>query len=85
MAVPKGGRGIRASYETTHVRIPLPIKEIVEKISNHYKETEEIPSIALLDHEQALDIARRILKYKKSARISLEKLLKSIYKQDIKF
>lgn len=84
MAVNKGGRGLRASYETTHVRVPLPIKEIIEKIANQYRDTEEVPNLDFLNSDEMIELARKILRHKKSARISLEKLLNSIYKQDIK-
>lgn len=84
MAVHKGGRGLRASYETTHVRVPLPIKEIIEKIANQYRDTEEVPNLDFLNSGEIIELARKILRHKKSARISLEKFLKSIYKQDIK-
>lgn len=33
----KLGRGQKAPYETTHYRIPKPIKPIVEQISEDYK------------------------------------------------
>ena len=35
---PRGGRGIKAPYEQTHVRTPLPIKEQVESLVNAYRE-----------------------------------------------
>ena len=35
--VTKGGRGKKAPYETTHCRIPLPLKPIVEQLANAYK------------------------------------------------
>jgi hypothetical protein len=31
-----GGRGKKAPYESTHVRIPLPIKDRVEELKNLY-------------------------------------------------
>lgn len=34
----KGGRGKKASYKTTHARIPENIKLIVDSLSNSYKE-----------------------------------------------
>ena len=34
----KGGRGKKAPYETTHVRIPSNIKSIVDELSSSYKE-----------------------------------------------
>jgi len=36
MEKPKGGRGKRAPYETTHVRIPEPIKDRVERLKEMY-------------------------------------------------
>lgn len=79
----KGGRGRKAPYETTHVRIPVPIKEVVEKLSIDYKEgnfTEPVDAISL---EKALEEAKRILKAKKSARVSMQNLLTSIYNVDV--
>lgn len=35
--VSKGGRGKIAPYETTHCRIPKPIKPLVERLTNAYK------------------------------------------------
>jgi hypothetical protein len=35
--VTKGGRGKKAPYESTHCRIPLPLKPIVEQLANAYK------------------------------------------------
>jgi hypothetical protein len=33
----KGGRGKKAPYETTHYRIPEPIKPVVEAIADRYR------------------------------------------------
>lgn len=41
--VEKGGRGKRAPYETTHYRIPAPIKPLVEKIALAYKRVAGLP------------------------------------------
>ena len=35
--VTKGGRGKKAPYESTHCRIPLPLKPLVEQLANAYK------------------------------------------------
>ena len=35
---PKGGRGKRAPYETTHVRIPLALKPAVERAIAEFRE-----------------------------------------------
>lgn len=83
MIVWRGGRGAKAPYETTHVRIPVDIKDQVEKLSNDYKlgvigETKNTLSL-----EEATEAARLILKQKKSARVSLENLLTRIYGESI--
>lgn len=38
MPIPVGGRGIKAPYETTHLRVPVPLKEQFEVVINDYKE-----------------------------------------------
>lgn len=40
-----GGRGNQAPYETTHVRIPVPIKELVQAASKYYRETLFLPTL----------------------------------------
>lgn len=84
MSVWKGGRGVKAPYESTHVRVPEPIKEKVQAIVQAYKDGilgEDESGIMSL--EDALESARKILKQKKSARISLENLLSVIYGKDV--
>jgi len=43
-----GGRGNQAPYETTHVRIPVPIKELVQAASKYYRETLFLPTLNLV-------------------------------------
>jgi hypothetical protein len=47
MTVWRGGRGVKAPYETTHVRIPVDLKKRVEELSKAYKdgllEANELP------------------------------------------
>jgi len=43
-----GGRGNQAPYETTHVRIPFPIKELVQAASKYYRETLFLPTLNLV-------------------------------------
>ena len=83
MAVWKGGRGAKAPYETTHVRIPTPIKERVEELSEAFKQGKLHDSSQPMQLDEAVTAAREILKQKKSARISMENLLTSIYGEDI--
>lgn len=37
MDKPKGGRGKKAPYETTHIRIPIPLKSKIEKLIQEYR------------------------------------------------
>ncbi len=84
MAKPVGGRGKRATYETTHVRVPVPIKAEVEKvISRFFEEEEQTTDKAVNNLDEAIVTARNILAQKKSARVSLQKLLTAIYGQDV--
>lgn len=96
---PRGGRGLKAPYEQSHVRTPLPIKDQIESLVNAYREAVltagetpieqvEIPfeihwkhekKQSLPSHDEAIEVAREILKRKKSARESLSKLLTAIY------
>ena len=43
MNKPKGGRGKRAPYETTVVRVPDPVLEQVEAICDAYRNGEVLP------------------------------------------
>lgn len=80
-----GGRGKKAPYETTHIRVPIPIKSRVEAMIEEFRSgentVEENPSVSL---EDALSIAQDILKQKKSARVSMERLIAVLYKTEIK-
>jgi phage tail tape-measure protein len=84
MTVWRGGRGVKAPYESTHVRIPLPIKDKVEALSQAYKDgnLDDLES-KTVDLDNAIELARGILKQKKSARVSLENFLKVIYGEDV--
>jgi hypothetical protein len=88
-----GGRGKKAPYETTHIRVPIPLKEVVQFLIDNYRWTQYVPDIDELKQVEvkeepcyddvAIDIARQILKSKKSAKVSLEKLLSAIYSKEI--
>jgi len=41
----RGGRGNQAPYTTTHVRIPEPIKQLVQEAAQYYRETCCIPTL----------------------------------------
>lgn len=88
--IPKGGRGHKAIYETTHMRIPTPLKDLFTRISNDYKVNGITPENELaifapvkLHKHEAVELARQILKSKKGAKVSLEKLLTGLYGTDV--
>jgi hypothetical protein len=84
MNKPKGGRGYKAPYETVVMRVPKPLEEQIEKQVEDYrkqviegvesKEPENLPSL-----DSAVLKAKEILKQKKGARDSVEKLLQVLY------
>lgn len=94
MNKPLGGRGIKAPYESTHMRVPLPLKEQFEAIIEDYR-TSVMQDINLLTGysihdnnpltglEDAKNEARKLIRAKKSASQSLSKLLSAIYKVEV--
>jgi hypothetical protein len=80
MAVWKGGAGVKAPYETTHVRIPVPIKEKVAALSQAYKDGVLNEPLQL---SEAIQLAKHILAQKKSASKSIKSLLTGIYGCDV--
>lgn len=91
MKKPKGGRGHRAPYDSTHVRVPVPVKPKVDRLIEDFrrlvldgeKPEREIyncpDSMTLTSLGEAIAIAHDILKQKKSAKVSIEKLLTALY------
>jgi predicted RNase H-like nuclease (RuvC/YqgF family) len=134
MVKPVGGRGNKAPYESTHVRVPVPIKSQVQALIDEFREHQtleprkpltsldddgdeeeddrsdpsdletiksqaemiqryvlEIQSLkrevdklnSLTSLEEAKELARSILKAKKSSSQSIAKLLTGIYQVDV--
>jgi tRNA splicing endonuclease len=83
MDKPKGGRGKKSPYDTTHVRVPVPIKPVIEKIIEQFHRGEDGPDRQILSLSESLEIAEQILKQKKSARLSMQKLLTAIYQTEV--
>lgn len=94
MVRPKGGRGIKAPYETSVIRVPTPTITVIDVIVDEYIETVASGSTSgqevlekyskllnnnSLTQDEAIEEAKKVLKLKKSARVSLEKLLQIIY------
>jgi len=94
MVKPAGGRGKKAPYETITLRVPIPLREEIEKQVDAYREfvvnginPEPVkPEGGILSspsREEVINQAKEILKQKKSAKQSLEKLLQVLYGGDI--
>lgn len=89
-----GGRGHKAPYETTHLRVPVPLKGDVEKLIEAYRaqvlggEDIRLPykntsSGCNLDLEAAKGLAQKLLRAKASKIETMAKLLSAIYGEDI--
>jgi hypothetical protein len=76
MTVWKGGRGVKAPYKTTHVRIPVDIKPQVEELSRAFRDGQ---LNTMLSRDDAIEKARQLLKAKKGAKFCMEILLTAIY------
>jgi hypothetical protein len=93
MVKPIGGRGYKAPYETTHVRVPVDIKAEVEALIDEYRNklltpsTYDLPTPSenkpLTSLEQSIERAQEILARKQSARKFMALLLSSIYGIDV--
>lgn len=90
MNTPKGGRGKKAPYQTTTIRVPVPLQSEFEARINEYCEfvvsgtqppvkLDEALNLTKVSYSEAVAYAEDILKQKKSARKSIEKLLQVLY------
>ena len=90
---PKGGRGIKAPYQTTVLRVPVPLIDKFEKHIDEFRElalqgitndNEPRQAVNKFDNQpltqlEAIEQAQKIIKQRKSAKLSLNKLLQVIY------
>lgn len=85
MTKPIGGRGQKAPYITTHMRIPEPMKPEVQRLLDHFhgKDVDHSEN-SLTSLAEAIALAQGVLLQKKSARVSMEKLLTALYHREIK-
>jgi len=75
MSSPVGGRGHKAPYLTTHVRVPEPVKPEVERLISDYKAGNL--GVYVSRHDLT-SICKDIMRQKKSARQSLNNLLTAL-------
>jgi nitrate/nitrite-specific signal transduction histidine kinase len=93
MVKPKGGRGKVAPYKSTHVRVPEPIKEQIQRLIDEWHEkqgsTQDDENLLtginnlLTDYDTVVEMAREIVKKKKSAKVSLQLLIKELFGRDV--
>jgi hypothetical protein len=87
MTKPMGGRGKKAPYETTHMRVPLPLKNQIEQLIEDYRlsilDGIDRPSSELIPIDEALVIAQKLLRSKTAKNETIAKLLTSIYKTEV--
>ena len=85
MTKPLGGRGVKAPYTTTHMRVPLPLRAEFETRIESYREylltSNECDTIekSLTGLSEAIEEAKLIVRSKKSARQAMARLLTAIY------
>lgn len=84
---PVGGRGKKAPYKTITIRIPEEVEEIVEILSDKYREKvlrsyvskDKILGFTIKTKQEAIEIKDLILKSRKSAKYSLERFIDELY------
>lgn len=86
MNKPSGGRGRKAPYETIVVRVPTPILPQVEVLIDNYRNSILSGNDVVnkqLEKSDVIEAAKKILKSKQSAKLSILKLLQVLYGDDI--
>ena len=94
MTKPVGGRGYKAPYTTTHVRVPTDIKPEVERLIEQYRNktlgVTEDNLLTISDNnlvptlDEGVELALGILNGRQSARKSMAALLSAIYGVQVK-
>lgn len=66
MAKPTGGRGHKAPYETTHIRIPVPLKRQIVHLIEEYRTglTGDEPLEDETESRQVLEVVNRFISEK---------------------
>lgn len=91
MSKPLGGRGVKAPYTSTHMRVPLPLKPEFEARIESYRENlltgknSDTIEKSLTSLPEAVEAAKSLVKSKKSARKSMARLLTAIYGTPVSF
>jgi hypothetical protein len=87
MPKPIGGRGKKAPYQTTHLRIPIPIKPQIESMIEAYRlsvidgiDSQESEVMPMGD---AIELSKKLLRSKTAKVDTMIKLLTAIYQTEI--
>ena len=87
MPKPVGGRGKKAPYQTTHLRVPVPLKPALEALIEAYRgessDTVEILTDVPIALDEAKLIAAKLLRSKGAKVEVIAKLLTAIYKTEV--
>lgn len=94
MTKPVGGRGQKAPYTTSIIRVPDPLVPTVEKLIEDYREmifngtissdqNSDRLGIVKLSKDDVIKQSKRVLSAKKSAKVSILKLLQLLYGDEI--
>lgn len=79
LSKPKGGRGHVVPYQTTHVRIPVPLKGLVTQLTCQYWDSGNIPSldkpVNKLSRDEILEKLEPIRKTKKIGKDTINQIL----------
>jgi len=85
------GRGNKAPYETATMRVPKALHPLVDKLCHEYRAKVRIEAneVALELYssktlQEAIEECKKIVKQKKGAKVSLEKLLQILYETEVK-
>lgn len=81
---PKGGRGKKAPYETTVIRVPNPVLEQVEAICDAYRRSQELSDYKPVTDFEA--IREQVDQWRKTTKVGkdkLQNLLQLIYGVEI--
>ena len=87
MTKPIGGRGKKAPYETTHIRVPVNLKPQIESLIEAYRlsvidgiDSQESEVMAM---GEAIELSKKLLRGKTSKIDTVVKLLTSIYHTEV--
>lgn len=98
MIVPKGGRGLKAPYETVIIRVPVPMIKDIENQVEAFRDLVfnglidpkrdtldqyEDMGLSTVSYYQAIKLAKTVLNQKKGARKSVVKLLHLLYSSNV--